>query len=92
MQLKKHLFACSAILLSVILPLMSCGEGNHIYTCTLNEISSVVDFHTEAQKKYISGNYDAIECKGDEELSRPQGLRLEWSLSDEKSSKGKAQE
>lgn len=92
MRFKKRLFGCSAILLSTLFSIASCKEASHTYTCGLAEIKGTFDFHTDEQKAYLSGDFKNVPYEGYEEVSRPKPLRLEWSLLDENSSQGKAQE
>lgn len=47
----------------------------------LQSYDEPLDFHTDLQRSYLEGDYDAIGvyAAGVEELSRPEAIRLEWT-------------
>lgn len=62
----------------------SCGQPK--YAWELGDLGYDVDFHTEAQKQYLAGDYTQINLYADatKELSRPEAVRLEWTATPEK--------
>lgn len=63
--------------------------GKTTYTWSLCKLGEKVDFHTEAQRAYLSDKVDDISAyaNGTEELSRPQSIELSWEVTSNSTSK-----
>ena len=80
---KRGLLAVFSMLLCAVVALCGCGSEGVSADWELTEIDGKVDLHTELQSAYLADDYNNIlkYAKGQEELSRPESLRLDWSAS-----------
>ncbi len=70
----------SVVCLVMSLLLVLCGCGSSPIEWKLNDLGGDVDFHTDAQRKYLEGNYlDLGTVTGNKEASRPQAITLSWT-------------